>query len=476
MSQTKAIVETIEIPVDQIKPSPYQPRLTFNLEDIRGSIQRDGILIPLTVRKKDGYYELIDGERRVRLAKELGYKTTPCTVIDVDDETARRMVWKVNTLRQEYTPKEKAYYFRELQEEYRMSLRGIARECDYGEQQVVAHLNVLKLPEKYQNLVWNGPLTVSHIQELRPYFNSGVSNEALIGKLELILERKLTVPELRKTIKPELEELEEKRVEAAKKAAQKVTPKVKEPETPEELEEAAQALRERAKELKTPEQILQEKREKARNVLLGGKGNALSKVDKAKGLGIETSEFEERIGGIKAKITDNPDEALKEAKKLKSDIGKAIKDFEEKQKEEEMRRKLEEEAKRKAEEELLKDKDFLKKAAELAPPIIERPMREEALFGFAPSPEQIEAIREQLKEGEERLKAIMDRPEVKERGKLFENWVAHDALLGVLGSAHCPICGANWENLRWQCHSLNIKDAYDLLTDKYQKAVKRGGR
>ena len=92
-----------------------------------------------------------------------------------------------------------------------------------------------------------------------------------------------------------------------------------------------------------------------------------------------------------------------------------------------------------------------------------------------PTPEEIEALKKKLKESEEHFKAILQRPEVKERGKIFENWVAHDALLRVLGSAHCPICGASWENLVWKCHGLNVKEAYDLLTEKYQKAVRSGG-
>jgi len=72
---SKVVVKGMDIPVEQIKPSPYQPRMTFDLEDIKGSIMRDGILVTLTVRKKDGFYELVDGERRLRVVKELGYET-----------------------------------------------------------------------------------------------------------------------------------------------------------------------------------------------------------------------------------------------------------------------------------------------------------------------------------------------------------------------------------------------------------------
>ena len=45
----------MNVPLDQIKPSPYQPRLTFNLEDLKGSVMKDGILVPLTVRKQNDY-------------------------------------------------------------------------------------------------------------------------------------------------------------------------------------------------------------------------------------------------------------------------------------------------------------------------------------------------------------------------------------------------------------------------------------
>jgi len=327
MSQTKAVMKTINIPLDQIKPSPYQPRLSFNLEDIRGSIQRDGILVPLTVRKKDGYYELVDGERRTRLAKELGYKTIPVTVIDVDDDTARRMVWKVNTLRQDYTPKEKAYYFKKLQEEYGMSLRGISRECDYGEQQVAAHLNVFKLPEKYQNLVWEGQLSISHIQELRPYFNGGASSEALISKLDLTLERKLTSPELRETIKPEIQEMEERRIEAAKEAMKKTAsvPKEVKIETPEELEEAAMVLRREAK----------RKREET-----------LTPKEKAK---IETEK--------KRKEEERHERTQERKRREEGEVRKRV---------EEERKRIEGETRQKVERELLTDEKFLGKAAELA--------------------------------------------------------------------------------------------------------------
>jgi len=431
---SKVVVKGMDIPVDQIKPSPYQPRLTFDIEDIKGSIMRDGILVTLTVRKKDGFYEMIDGERRWRVAKELGYETVPCDVIDIDDDTARRMVWKVNTLRKDYEPKEKALFFKRMQEEYGMSLRGIGREYDTDTKMVKAYLNVFKLPDEYQQMVWDGAIPIRNILELEQFFN-GVERSTPEANPEIFeildrsaRERYFGAEQIREAIKPYLAKWRAEQIEKAKEALAEVKPEVKVPETPEELERVSRVLweeaRRRREELLTPEE--------------------------------------------KAKI-----EVEKEARRREREEARKRREEELKRRLEAEKRRMEEEARMKVEEELLKDKEFLRKAAELAPPIIERPVMEVPLE-FAPPPEEIEAIRERLREGEERLKAILERPEVKERGKLFENWIAHDALLGVLGSAHCPVCEANWENLVWKCHNLNVKEAYDLLTDKYQKAVRSG--
>jgi len=171
---TKIVAKRIDIPIDKIRPSPFQPRRNFNLEDIKGSIKRDGILMALIVREKEDYYELIDGERRLRAAKELGFKAVPCDVVEADDDAARRMVWKINTHRNDYTLKEKALFFRRMREEHGMSLRGIAKEYDQDHHTVKAYLNVLKLPDDYQQMVWDRVIPIGVIRELEPLFTRGV--------------------------------------------------------------------------------------------------------------------------------------------------------------------------------------------------------------------------------------------------------------------------------------------------------------
>ena len=332
---SKVIVKGRDVPVDLIKPSPYQPRLFFDLEDIRGSIMRDGILVTLAVRKKNGFYELVDGERRWRVAKELGYKTVPCDIIDIDDDTARRMVWKVNTLRKEYTTKEKAYHFKKLQEEYGMSLRGIARECDYSAPTVKDYLNVFMLPEFYQKMVWDGKIGIGHIHVLAELFNGGVRYLTRITEwLDQALEKRMPMDELAEAIHPELKELQKKRVEAAREAVPEIVPEVKVPESPEELDRAAMALRREARkrreEALTPEEKARIEAEKE------GRKRRMEEARKRR------EEAERR------KIEE---EARKRARELA----------------EAERRRIEEEARVKAKEELMKDPEFLRQVAETAP-------------------------------------------------------------------------------------------------------------
>lgn len=256
----------MEVAIDLIKPSLYQPRLTFDVEDIRGSIVRDGIRVALTVRQKDDYYELIDGERRLRLAKELGYKTVPCDVINVDDETARRLVWQVNTLRKAYAPKEIAHHFKTLQE-MGLSIRAIGRECGYSDTEVRAYLSIFKLPGEYQEYIWLRKIGVGDMVEVLPLFNDSAMNIAPITDwLDQRLSGSLrSATELREALHPTLEKLEAKRVQKAQEAVGEIAPEIT-LESPEDYERAAELLRRearrKAEEAMTPEEKAAQEAEK----------------------------------------------------------------------------------------------------------------------------------------------------------------------------------------------------------------------
>lgn len=257
----------MEVRLDHIRPSPYQPRLIFQIDDLKAEIERDGLLSELVVRERDGSYELVDGERRWRALKELGWKTVPVRVTSIDDRTARRAVFKLNRIRTNYTVEEEARYFKKLADEG-MTAYQIGKELNVDDNWVMAHLNVFKFPEDIQEAVWAGQLKISHIASLEPLIGANLT-EAIKTAKEIIL-RKLTQREASELLRPNVEAIEKARIKAAQDAIGVATPIAVKLETPEDMERAAEALRREAKrqreEAMTPEQIAAleaEKRQKA---------------------------------------------------------------------------------------------------------------------------------------------------------------------------------------------------------------------
>jgi len=254
----------MEVLIEQIRPIPYQVRLSFKTKDLKEEIQKDGLLSPLIVRRQNGYYELVDGQRRLETVKELGWQKVPVEIQDVDDKKARLMVYKLNAIRESYTTEEKARYFKKLNEEG-MTFYQIGKELNVDDQWVLAHINVFKFPEDIQNAVWTGELSISHVQRLEPIIGANLEDATKIAR-EILL-RRISVTQTEKLVQDRKETIEKARVEAAKKAIGVMTPiaEVK-IETPEEFERVAETLRKEAKkrreETLTPEEKVRIEAEK----------------------------------------------------------------------------------------------------------------------------------------------------------------------------------------------------------------------
>ena len=93
-AKLKTVLESgrvIFVPASLIRPNPGQPRRVFDresLQELAASITEFGVLQPLSVRRRDGAYELVAGERRLRAAKLAGLEQVPCVVLNVDDEAS----------------------------------------------------------------------------------------------------------------------------------------------------------------------------------------------------------------------------------------------------------------------------------------------------------------------------------------------------------------------------------------------------
>ena len=241
----------MEVEIDSIRSSPYQPRLIFDVEDLKQEIEKDGLLSDLVVRDRGEFYELIDGERRWRVLKELGWETVPVRVVDADDTKARLSVYKLNKIRRNYTVEEESRYLKRLSDGGMTPLE-ISKQLNVDSRWVLAHLNVFKFPEDVQKAVWAKQISVSHIVALQSVIKRNIKEAVLT--INEILNRKLTVAETREIADKRAKELKarvkERRIREAEKVLPAIAPKAPKLETPEDFEKAAEVLKEKAREMR----------------------------------------------------------------------------------------------------------------------------------------------------------------------------------------------------------------------------------
>ncbi len=102
------------LPVDRIEPSPWQPRIEFgDIEALAALLREQGQLQPITVRRlAEGAYQLVDGERRWRAARTLGWTGIRAEVLELDDAAARQALLTAGLQHQSFSPIEEARAFR----------------------------------------------------------------------------------------------------------------------------------------------------------------------------------------------------------------------------------------------------------------------------------------------------------------------------------------------------------------------------
>ena len=180
------------LPVDAILPNPDQPRRTFDpsaLEELANSIQAMGMLQPLTVRRRDGQWELVAGERRLRAARLAGLETVPCLSIQTDGQSSSLLALVENLQRQDLTVWEEAAALRQLIDRHHLSQEEAAQRVGKSQSAVANKLRLLKLPEDVIATLRSHRLTERHARSL---LRLG-SPEAQRAALEEILKRGLNV-------------------------------------------------------------------------------------------------------------------------------------------------------------------------------------------------------------------------------------------------------------------------------------------
>jgi ParB family transcriptional regulator, chromosome partitioning protein len=155
----------LQLDIDLIDPSPYQPRTRFReeaLDELARSIQASGIIQPLVVRSKGSRYELIAGERRWRAAQRAGLTKVTAIIRQVPDELALEMTLVENIQREDLNAIEAARAFERLMDEFDMTQESVAERTGKDRTTVANAVRLLKLEPMIQDWIEEGKLTAGH--------------------------------------------------------------------------------------------------------------------------------------------------------------------------------------------------------------------------------------------------------------------------------------------------------------------------
>lgn len=155
----------VNIEVDKITASPYQPRTTFDeeaLQELCSSIARYGVIQPVSVRKSDRGYELVAGERRLRASKMAGLKYIPAIVSQYDEDEAAEIALIENLQRENLSFMEEAEAYMALIQTHHMTQEELAERIGKKQSTIANKLRLLKLPPKVKQMISEYNLTERH--------------------------------------------------------------------------------------------------------------------------------------------------------------------------------------------------------------------------------------------------------------------------------------------------------------------------
>jgi ParB family transcriptional regulator, chromosome partitioning protein len=171
-----------EVPIDALSPNPKQPREVFDEEELEGlatSLRDVGMLQPLVVRPgRDGRFELIAGERRLRAARLAGMDVVPVLVRHTDDADLLKEALVENIHRVQLNPLEEAAAYQQLLAEFGFTQEELASRLGRSRPAVTNALRLLSLPPHVQRRVAAGVLSAGHAKALL-----AIDDPELLGRL-----------------------------------------------------------------------------------------------------------------------------------------------------------------------------------------------------------------------------------------------------------------------------------------------------
>ena len=167
--QVQETEEITEIPLDEIRPNPYQPRKTFDnksLKELSESIKENGVFQPIIIRKSVNGYEIIAGERRFRASKLKKKKTIPAIIRKFDEAQMMEVAVLENLQREDLTPLEEAQAYEMLQKNLGLTQAEVSKRLGKSRPYIANYLRLLTLPQKTKRLLQRGELSMGQARTL----------------------------------------------------------------------------------------------------------------------------------------------------------------------------------------------------------------------------------------------------------------------------------------------------------------------
>ena len=161
--------EVREIPVNEVRPNPYQPRKTFNedaLNELAESIKNYGVFQPIIVKKGIKGYDLIAGERRLRASRIAGIEKIPAIVKEFTDEQMREISLLENIQRENLTAIELAWAYKGIIDNLDITQEDLAKKIGKSRSHITNTLGLLNLPEEVQKKILDGEISMGHARVL----------------------------------------------------------------------------------------------------------------------------------------------------------------------------------------------------------------------------------------------------------------------------------------------------------------------
>ncbi len=190
----------ITVNINEVEPNREQPRQIFDEDamlELSESIRQYGVIQPLIVQKRDGYFEIIAGERRWRAAKMAGLKEVPVVIKDFSEQQIMEVALIENIQREDLNPIEEAQAYQRLIKEYNLKQDEVAEKVSKSRVAVTNSMRLLKLDERVQKMLIDDMISAGHARALLAI----TDNEKQYTMALKVFDEKLSVRETEKLIK-----------------------------------------------------------------------------------------------------------------------------------------------------------------------------------------------------------------------------------------------------------------------------------